>query len=418
MRCSKCQTENKETAKFCRGCGLSLAVAETGAVETNKVCDQCHHACKPEAKFCLQCGHPFQTAAAEPAEVMASDDVKSCPGCSNTLKLNAKFCGKCGFNFAEVAQETAQATLDSPADSAVEIVVPVQSHESVVAIEPVAAIALPATAAVAVETVESVQTVTPVERLPENNESMQPVAENPAAANRSAARAQGAGSSPVTTHEAKKGSNAVLMGSILGCVLIIAAGGYWWLKVRHSDTSVVAVTATTVPEKTEPASSVPVTVVASAPVEAPVAASAPSMAPVVEEKAAAPKIEPAPKSAAAARQSETVKETKREKAPASMKKDVSEKPAHAAPVATVHEVPPVPQPVVPDVPLDPQSESMLAMADKMYANKSYSSVLDLARPVLKKYPANAHANRLINNSRAAIDRQQEELLGKLKELGK
>lgn len=61
---------------------------------------------------------------------------------------------------------------------------------------------------------------------------------------------------------------------------------------------------------------------------------------------------------------------------------------------------------------------MLTMADKMYASKSYTSVLDLARLVLKKDPGNAHANRLVNNSRAALDMQQAEFLGKLKELAK
>jgi tetratricopeptide (TPR) repeat protein len=49
MKCTKCQTENTDGAKFCIACGQQL--------QTEIVCPQCQHTNKPTAKFCEECGH-------------------------------------------------------------------------------------------------------------------------------------------------------------------------------------------------------------------------------------------------------------------------------------------------------------------------------------------------------------------------
>jgi len=46
MRCSQCQHESNDTAKFCEECGAKLV----------HVCPQCGHQASPTAKFCAECG--------------------------------------------------------------------------------------------------------------------------------------------------------------------------------------------------------------------------------------------------------------------------------------------------------------------------------------------------------------------------
>jgi class 3 adenylate cyclase/ribosomal protein L40E len=53
MKCPKCQTDNKENAKFCRKCGQKLA----------KICPQCGSDNLPEDSFCDQCGYNLSLPA-------------------------------------------------------------------------------------------------------------------------------------------------------------------------------------------------------------------------------------------------------------------------------------------------------------------------------------------------------------------
>ena len=46
MRCAKCDTENRETAKFCDKCGAQLS----------RKCASCGAENRPDAKFCDACG--------------------------------------------------------------------------------------------------------------------------------------------------------------------------------------------------------------------------------------------------------------------------------------------------------------------------------------------------------------------------
>jgi predicted ATPase/class 3 adenylate cyclase len=47
MKCPKCQLENREGAKFCKGCGIVLELA----------CPNCGKVISPDGRFCDECGH-------------------------------------------------------------------------------------------------------------------------------------------------------------------------------------------------------------------------------------------------------------------------------------------------------------------------------------------------------------------------
>ena len=48
MKCPHCQTENSETAKFCRKCGRPL--------QSEVICSRCQHKNLLDSEFCEQCG--------------------------------------------------------------------------------------------------------------------------------------------------------------------------------------------------------------------------------------------------------------------------------------------------------------------------------------------------------------------------
>jgi tetratricopeptide (TPR) repeat protein len=55
MKCPKCQTENPDNAKFCKGCGQPL--------QTEVICNRCQYPNTLDSKFCVQCGQPLGIAA-------------------------------------------------------------------------------------------------------------------------------------------------------------------------------------------------------------------------------------------------------------------------------------------------------------------------------------------------------------------
>ncbi len=54
MRCPHCQRENREAARFCRGCGAALPVA----------CPRCNASAEPDSAFCDRCGAALAPSAA------------------------------------------------------------------------------------------------------------------------------------------------------------------------------------------------------------------------------------------------------------------------------------------------------------------------------------------------------------------
>jgi class 3 adenylate cyclase/tetratricopeptide (TPR) repeat protein len=55
MKCPKCQLENREGAKFCKGCGNVLELA----------CPKCGSIVSPDSRFCDECGHSLEIAEKE-----------------------------------------------------------------------------------------------------------------------------------------------------------------------------------------------------------------------------------------------------------------------------------------------------------------------------------------------------------------
>jgi class 3 adenylate cyclase/tetratricopeptide (TPR) repeat protein len=64
MKCSKCQTENPETRKFCRQCGAKLSLP----------CPKCGYENIPGDKFCGECGHDLAVAAEPIAKPLSFDE--------------------------------------------------------------------------------------------------------------------------------------------------------------------------------------------------------------------------------------------------------------------------------------------------------------------------------------------------------
>jgi len=65
MKCSKCQFENRESAKFCKECGNKLEIP----------CSKCGNINEPGSKFCDECGHNL-TIRSEPLPKDLSFDEK------------------------------------------------------------------------------------------------------------------------------------------------------------------------------------------------------------------------------------------------------------------------------------------------------------------------------------------------------
>src|SRR5262249_31143164 len=55
MICPKCGTENREGAKFCKGCAAPFLGS----------CSNCGATIQPASKFCDQCGAPVRSAVAK-----------------------------------------------------------------------------------------------------------------------------------------------------------------------------------------------------------------------------------------------------------------------------------------------------------------------------------------------------------------
>jgi membrane protease subunit (stomatin/prohibitin family) len=75
--CPKCQHANPVDARFCSGCGTTLAKPPAGT----QACGKCGSACPSDAKFCLSCGNPL---------------ARNCAKCGTAVPQGARFCANCG----------------------------------------------------------------------------------------------------------------------------------------------------------------------------------------------------------------------------------------------------------------------------------------------------------------------------------
>ena len=78
MKCSECNAEIADNAKFCPVCG-----AKVEKEEPVKICPNCGEVLKDGAKFCAKCGCKIEKEC-------------KCPKCGTAIKDGAKFCPVCG----------------------------------------------------------------------------------------------------------------------------------------------------------------------------------------------------------------------------------------------------------------------------------------------------------------------------------
>lgn len=87
MKCSECNAEIADNAKFCPKCG-----AKVERIELIKKCPNCGEPLKDGAKFCAKCGFKVEKE-------------NKCPQCGTELKVGAKFCPVCGTKIVSDIQE-------------------------------------------------------------------------------------------------------------------------------------------------------------------------------------------------------------------------------------------------------------------------------------------------------------------------
>ncbi|MBR5982269.1 MAG: zinc ribbon domain-containing protein, partial [Bacteroidales bacterium] len=78
MKCSNCNAEIADNAKFCPKCGSKVE-----KVEPVKNCPNCGTAIVVDSKFCSKCGTKIEMT-------------NKCPNCGETIKEGSKFCHVCG----------------------------------------------------------------------------------------------------------------------------------------------------------------------------------------------------------------------------------------------------------------------------------------------------------------------------------
>ena len=66
MRCANCGADNRETAKFCDGCGAQLALR----------CPSCRTANRSGAKFCDSCGNALAASSSVAVGATSATDVQ------------------------------------------------------------------------------------------------------------------------------------------------------------------------------------------------------------------------------------------------------------------------------------------------------------------------------------------------------
>ena len=94
MTCPSCSTENREGAKFCRGCGNPLALA----------CPACGAAITPGQVFCDECGTPLDGRPPAPVATPPSEPAAFVPAAEHRL-VSVLFADLVGFTQASAGRD-------------------------------------------------------------------------------------------------------------------------------------------------------------------------------------------------------------------------------------------------------------------------------------------------------------------------
>ena len=84
MRCSKCDSDNREGRKFCTSCGTPLVAA----------CPKCGASIQPDERFCGECGSAVGDAA--PAAAAAGTTPLTTSSAGERRHLTVMFCDLVG----------------------------------------------------------------------------------------------------------------------------------------------------------------------------------------------------------------------------------------------------------------------------------------------------------------------------------
>lgn len=274
MKCLACGSDNKENAKFCRGCGSSLNTPEPVAAVTTVPCLSCGQANVPGKKFCSKCGASMAVQAPLPVDLPQRTEIKVapevyveefnlCPKCNNNLKPAAKFCGKCGFNFEQKNTDESTKAASKPIEVAAIVQLPSQA----------VSVAKEAISPPQANTIKAAQATKLVEHAkPDASQQVFLKDATP----------------PPTPEKAKQqpSGQVAVIGVLLACA--IGGGAYWWFSTKQAPPPPAADMGN-MQAPADTASTASAAVAASEPDAAPVAAEAAPLAP-----APLPTIQPVP----------------------------------------------------------------------------------------------------------------------------
>jgi len=459
MNCPHCASENKDAAKFCVKCGQDVAVASDN--ENAISCPDCKYACKAQAKYCPKCGCSLVAASAV-AETMpaAAVGMMPCPLCGLELKIGAKFCGKCGGRIAIpetnikqaapveftrpelVAIEMPLATLlteesvnkpQAIVDSPIEADIPASVIKASSAIDPPSPPLGKTASAQTLEqskfcpkcncnlkaaakfcgkcgfsfiqvSTEQAETLPLTENAPiklvdaspqeaqavvvVSSQSLQVIAEVDTAEVKSPVV-----QNVVIGNTTKRPPFAL---AVIGIVLLLTIGGgvIWKYNATNKTEVEMAKSLDGLPEDLDTKQRLGLN-------DKHVKASVtPTQTKVLSDEKAISRTKPKP-----IKMPRPVKTPKRHQVATIVPQIIH--------VSVIKQAPP---PVADDIKLDTQSEAMLKMGERMYANNDYSSAKSLAATVTKKYPQSRRASTLKTNAQAGLDRRNGERLNMIKNL--
>ncbi len=111
MKCTKCATQNPDTANFCLNCGLPLELLTLKYEEKNlddyRICSLCNKVNDSQACYCTECGARLYSGHRKSAQEKTGttdseysetdwDDYRICPSCDSVNDGEAYYCKECG----------------------------------------------------------------------------------------------------------------------------------------------------------------------------------------------------------------------------------------------------------------------------------------------------------------------------------